>query len=82
MYSLIWYLARRAVVIQQPLHDIELFATVSAFDNSPTERFIEGSQRVTGVQIDSGVTELARIGFDGADECHTKSMASTPGFHE
>jgi hypothetical protein len=32
--------------------------------------------------MDGGVTEPARMGFDGADECHAKSMASIAGFHE
>ena len=36
-------LARRAVELQQPLHErLQLLGTVRAFDNAPTERFIKG----------------------------------------
>ena len=72
----------RARLLQLAPHDVEPFAAISALDDLPSQPFIKPGRHIGSVEIDDGVTQVARMGFDRADERLPESAASMVGFHE
>ena len=68
--------------LQRSAHDIEPFSTISALDDSPAQRSIKTCHGFCCVQIKGGMTQLARMRFDGSDEHRTEAAAPMIGFDE
>lgn len=64
------------------LHDIELLATVGMLDDLPPQPFIKPGCRVGSVQINCGMTQVARMGFDSANERLAQPATSMAGLYK